>query len=314
MDKENIVDSLRAESESDCVAYTEFMLSYKKNDTNKLYLFFEGYEDRFYYPIRIETILNKSNIADFVCIGKDNVLKVHSLIKKSEAYKNIPTLFFVDADFDENNYPDSIYVTPTYSIENLFINQKCVEKILISEFKFSRDSDDLKKVINFYDLLFQDFIQNINVLNVWLSCQSEIRKEKEISTRLKIDNSLKEYFKKSIIQDDLSKYVKIEEISTIENIENIFDKAQKVEIDRFLRKQSEFESVEKHLKFRGKFLLKFLEIFLFKLQSLDSKKYSTVFEKKYSSNLRIEYNTMCSAFSQYAETPDCLRNYLQQFN
>ena len=60
-------------------------------------------------------------------------------------------------------------------------------------------------------------------------------------------------------------------------------------------------------------MLRFLEAFLFKLQSFDFKKNNNVFEKKYSSSLRIEYNTMCSALSQYAETPQCLRDYLQNY-
>ena len=201
MAKLNIVDSLRSESESDCVAYTEFMLAYDKNNNSKLYLFFEGNEDRYYYPIRIENILNNSNIEDFVCNGKENVLKVHSLIKNAEAYKNLPTLFFIDSDFDENNYCSSIYVTPTYSLENFYVNEKSVEKIVIYEFKFAKETLDFVNIMGVYRNLINQFLNNVDKLNIWLACQADIRKEQDTLTRLKIDKSLNGYIKKSMICD-----------------------------------------------------------------------------------------------------------------
>ncbi len=313
MAKLNIVDSLRSESESDCVAYTEFMLAYDKNNNSKLYLFFEGNEDRYYYPIRIENILNNSNIEDFVCNGKENVLKVHSLIKNAEAYKNLPTLFFIDSDFDENNYCSSIYVTPTYSLENFYVNEKSVEKIVIYEFKFAKETLDFVNIMGVYRNLINQFLNNVDKLNIWLACQADIRKEQDTLTRLKIDKSLNGYIKKSMICDKLTTYTKIEEISTIDKIERIFSDAPKVSKERYEKKEREFDSIDKLSKYRGKLMLRFLEAFLFKLQSFDFKKNNNVFEKKYSSSLRIEYNTMCSALSQYAETPQCLRDYLQNY-
>ncbi|HFK5567413.1 TPA: DUF4435 domain-containing protein [Elizabethkingia anophelis] len=313
MNKLDIVNELRAESETDCVAYTQFMLSFKKND-EKIYAFFEGYEDRYYYPIRIETILGNKEIIDFICGGKDNVLKVHSLIKGSKVYKSCTSFFFIDSDFDSNNHHNTIYVTPTYSLENLYVTPKTVEKILISEFKFLRNSDDIIKCISIYNTLIDKFITDIDKLNIWLACQSQIRNDQNISTRLNIDKYLKDIFSKSIICEDLNNYINIESISTKEKIENIFADAPNITNELYNNKENEFKNIDKLLKYRGKFLLKFLEIFLFRLQSLNYTKYNKIFQNKYSSNLRIEYNTMCSNLTQYAETPDCLRNYLTNYN
>ncbi len=310
---ENIVEKLRLESEIEHVAYTQFMLSYKNNAKN-VYAFYEGLEDRFYYPIRIENICFNSELKDFICNGKENVIKVHNLIKNSSVYKNSPTLFFVDSDFDTNNYADTIYVTPNYSIENFFITEKCIEKILVSEFKFVRDSPDFIKCLKIYKDLLNQYIQVINNLNIWLACQADIRNNNEQNTRLSIDKSLKDIFPKNILDERLETVSQISEISTIDNIENIFSDAKKIDSSTFQEKEMSFSSDNKAVKFRGKFFLKLLELFLLRLQSLDYKKHADVFEKKYSCNLRFEYATLCSNLSQYATTPHCLIQYITKFS
>src|SRR5262245_29790616 len=137
----DLVNYLRTQATTDCVAFTEFMLQYKKGE-DTLYCFFEGYEDRMYYPIRIENISNSEKYLDYICSGKDEVLKVHSLIKSNQYYKNIKTGFFIDKDFDDVTYPSDIYVTPTYSIENFYCCQEAFEKILITEFKIQKVDKD----------------------------------------------------------------------------------------------------------------------------------------------------------------------------
>lgn len=307
-----IVNKLRAEAETDCVAYTEFMLSYQKKE-NIIYTFFEGFEDRYYYPIRIEHIMSNIIIRDFICYGKENVLKVYNLIKQSSVYSNCKSAFFVDSDFDTNNYPNEIYKTPTYSIENLYTTESCLEKILISEFKFKRDTNDFTKCKIIYTSLILKFLSDIEVLNVWLACQADIRNEENILTRLKIDKKLKGVISKEIINEDLNSYININSINSIEKIEAIFPEAPKISLERFNKKLEAFKEIDKRLKFRGKFSLKFLEIFLIRLQSIDYTK-NKIFENAYSSSMRVEYNTLCSNLSQYAETPSCLRTYLQSIN
>ncbi|MGI9649555.1 DUF4435 domain-containing protein [Chryseobacterium sp. RLHN22] len=306
---DNIVEKLRSESENEHVAYTQFMLSYKKNQKN-IYAFYEGLEDRFYYPIRIETIVYDKELKDFICNGKGNVVKVHNLIKNSAVYKEVSTLFFIDSDFDNNNYANTIYVTPTYSIENFFITEKCLAKILIAEFKFTPESPDFVKCMKMYRELLNKYISIVNNLNIWLACQADIRNTNKQSTRLNIDKNLKDLFPKNILDERLENINQISEISTIENIEKIFSSAQKIDAATFEKKLAAFSSENKTSRFRGKFFLKLLELFLFRLQSLDYKKHSDIFEKKYSCNLKFDYATLCSNLSQYASTPNCLREYI----
>lgn len=305
-----LIDKLKAEATSDCVAFAEFMLQYKKGE-DILYCFFEGFEDRTYYSIRIENISKSENFRDYVCGGKDQVIKVHNLVKNNDHYKTIKTAFFVDKDFDENkSLSEEIYVTPTYSIENLYCCKESFEKILITEFKMKRTDKDFNSCIQNYLKLQQDFnIETLN-FNSWLACQADYRNKNKATTRLNIEKKVKVYFEK-IVHPDLTQIKAFPDLQTKEQFENIFNEAPKIEDEKFTSKIAEFLTIEQTNAFRGKFLLRFLESYLCRLQSIFGTNDSP-FENKYSCKLRIEYPTICSNLTQYAKTSGCLKDYIQR--
>ncbi|MXV51228.1 DUF4435 domain-containing protein [Pedobacter sp. HMF7647] len=302
----DIVERLREEATSDCVAYTEFMLQYKKTE-DALYCFFEGFEDPIYYTIRIESISYKT-VVDFVCGGKDDVIKVHNLIKESPHYKNVKTGFFIDSDFDNYNLPETIYKTPTYSIENLYCVQEAFEKILLAEFKMKRTDDDFVKCIENYKTLQQKFTSEMLLFNAWLACQSDIRNDLKTKTRLNIDNKVKAKFDK-VVLPDLTGIKPLEGLTSKQEIQSIYNNSPSVSDDALNIKSQEFAYINQSEKFRGKFLIRFLESYLCRLQSIFGTTCSP-FVNKYSCNLRIENATMCSSLSQYAKTPECLKRYI----
>ncbi|MCW3070446.1 MAG: hypothetical protein JWO44_336 [Bacteroidetes bacterium] len=304
----DVVEYLRQQSTSDCVAYTEFMLHYKK-DEDALYCFFEGFEDRTYYPIRIKNISNAANYYDYVCGGKHAVLKVHSLIKANSYYQNVKTGFFVDKDFDSYSLSSEVYITPTYSIENLYCNKTVLEDIIRSEFKMNSSEKDFENCISMYIELQNRFNQEILFFNAWLACQADYRNENNLSTRLNIDKKIKTIFEK-IISPNMSEIKSFSEIQTQADIENIFPDSPSIEKEKLDTKIIYFKTVNHPEIFRGKFQLKFLESFLCRLQSIFGIDCSP-FEKKHSCSLRFEYPTLCSSLSQYATTTDCLKSYIK---
>lgn len=306
----DIVENFLEESVSDCVAFTEFMLNYKKNE-DKLYCFFEGNEDRFYYSVRIDLLASTSNNKTFICGGKEKVLKVYELIKDNNYYKNVKTSFYIDSDFDDNEVNPDIYITPTYSIENLYCTKESFEKILISEFKMNPDEGDFIKCVENYVYIQEKFNEETLLLNAWLACQADYRKEHKTNTYLKIDKNIKTYFDK-IVLTDLSSIKELEGIKTKTDIENIFVDSPIIENNKLEEKIEYFKTIDKSNKFRGKFILRLLESYLCRLQSISGIN-PTMFEKKYSSNLRFEYCTICSNLSQYATTPNCLKNYISRY-
>lgn len=304
----NIVDTLREQATADCVAYTEFMLQYKKGE-DILYCFFEGFEDRTYYSIRIDNVSSVPAYNDYVCGGKDDVLKVYDLIKQNIHYKDVRTGFFIDSDFDNKPVPNGVYKTPTYSIENLYTSQEAFERILIAEFKIKKTDNDFAKCVNNYLKLQKEFTEEILVFNSWLACQADYRNENGIKTRLNIDKKVKTVFEKLVLPD-LTAIRKLPEIQTKSQLQTIFSEAPIVDDTKLETKLEEFRACNQAEKFRGKFLLKFLESYLCRLQSIFGLA-SSPFENRYSCKLRIEYATICSNLSQYAITPNCLKDYIK---
>jgi len=305
------VEYLKQESISDCVAYTEFMLDYKKNN-NTLYCFFEGNEDKIYYSFRIEHLLNEMSQIGYVCGGKTAVIKVRQLIKNNPGYRNVKTGFFIDKDYDAERYSSEYYVTPTYSVENLYTLKETIEEILTNEFKMNKNSDDFKKCMEMYLSLKREFLQSTLVLNAWLACQADYRKETNIITNLYIDKRLNTYFDRLILTD-MSRVKDMPEIQIKDQIQQIFSDSPIVDDEKLRVKIEIFGSVNQVEVFRGKFLLKFLENFFSRLQSIMGHS-CMPFGKKYSCNIRFECATMCSTLCQYVKTTPCLKGYLRQFN
>jgi hypothetical protein len=304
---ENLVDYLRSEATTDSVAFTEFVLKYKKN-VDTLYCFFEGYEDRAYYPIRIKNISSCNRVIDIVCGGKSDVLKVYQLIRNNVHYKNIKAGFFVDKDFDPNDQLEGIYVTPTYSIENFYLDHQAIEGVLMTEFKISNIDADYNICINLYNNLLTKFNSQIVLINAWLSCQADYRNENKLTTRLNIDKKTKSLFDK-VVKADMTDVNKIAIIDSQEEIEKLFYDSPTIDVDVVCQRVVEFENIEHVKHFRGKFYIRFLESFLLRLQSISGADNSP-FRKKYSCSLRFESTTICSLLSQYAVTPNCLKRYI----
>lgn len=89
------------------------------------YCFVEGYDSVYYRP-RIH-----ENCVFIPCKGKKHVIQFHGFWfgrPESHRYKSG---FFIDRDFEINpSYPDSIFVTGRYSIENYYSDWRCFACIL----------------------------------------------------------------------------------------------------------------------------------------------------------------------------------------
>ncbi len=308
---EQLIDILRDESESEHVAFTEFALSYKKDD-NILYCFFEGIECKKYYALRIKHFTGKSH-NDFSCGGKESVLKAYNLVAAKKEYKMDNMLFFIDRDFDAPYKNRDVYMTPYYSIENFYASIDALKDILRNEFNLKKGDKDFLVVIDMYRKLQFEFHEKTTILNSWLACQNDIKKKKGIKTHLNIDQHIEKYFKK-IVNNDLTSVDKFSDLNNVDFLENsIFIEAPKVDKKLLNKKILSFKRSVKEKVFRGKFELRFLVSFLNRLKDEICKKKPTQFSKRHKCNLRFEYCNALSVLTQYAETPDCLIDYLKRF-
>lgn len=313
----SIVEEAKKEVEQFSVAYAEFILDYKK-DSNYIYCFYEGKDDRKYYSIRTQTIHSNKKLFHYDCNGKENVVKINGLIKEKSIYSQDLFFYFIDKDFDENKHIDtSIYVTPYYSIENFYTIEEAFENILVNEFNIPRNCECFQKSIDYFTKSKSNFHSKIIYLNAYLYCVADYRNSADISFRLNIDDSIKRKFSGSNIFENIvaSNLVDIniptELLNKIE-LEKIFTQSPHISQIDFDEKLKFLENSDKSETFRGKFELHFLISFLKRFQNEICKKNNIICQKKYKCSLRFEYATSLSQLTNNAITKECLIKYLKQ--
>jgi len=290
--------------------FSKFLTDAKaKEHCSRLFCFFEG-EDRKYYLERIteNTTYQHSNIIHYSCGGRDGVLRLHELISKKNELKKIAKAFFIDHDYVPiNNIAADMYQTPSYSIENFYTSLEAFKKLLIVEFNISPSDADYESCINDYENRQKEFHEHTLILNAWSKYQRI--KDANLTKRLidLKDIKLNKFFEKiSITCIRCRRPLSLSEIT--EEIPNSHDINQ----DELNNITERFRNSNKQQRFRGKFELFFLQKIIHDLKQQN--KNNTYFsEKRDCINVDPNANTL-SSLSKYADTPDCLIQFLAQYH
>lgn len=136
----------------------------------------EGDEDAVFYSSVLKREGNHSIEYFFVANGKDNVLGLRNLILQS---KDIPRgggiIFFVDNDFDglkSHKGGDDIYVTPTYSVENILVCKWAFKNLLLAEFRLGNAESiaDVDRLLLMFDRLCEQHAEALSEVNEIIHC------------------------------------------------------------------------------------------------------------------------------------------------
>lgn len=276
----------------------------------KFMFYFEGKEDFKYYNTRINNIFQDTGYTYRATEGKEAALKLEEMLRKNPI-KDWKIKIIIDKDFDEVISNDRLYCLPCYSIENLYLEKECFKRILENEFGFTSspfeviDRNDYNKVLNLYSDKKNEFLNAIEDLNIWYSILkkrgldlSELQNKKIFSEELLIFD-LENSFRKQYTFESFKEIVKL----SLEDIE-ISDEEYEEEKNRL--------NGNKSYNYRGKFNLEFFKKFLETLKE-DSNKRTN---RKYFSMRRkvvLELGNILGNFSQYANTPSCLKDCLENF-
>ena len=302
-----LVSDARVARQQGVVAFTKFMRDVKSN-RDKLFCFFEG-EDYKYYGQRIETytLYSYSNIIQYKCCGRNEVLRANKLVKNNIAYKLAKTAFFIDHDYiPVNELSDDIYQTPCYSIENLYTSVSSFERIINMEFGISTHEPDYIKCVNDYRKRQLDFQQHTLILNAWLRFQ-RIEEKRTGGLHVELTN-----FK-------LQKMIPLITIEKIECKGPIdIDAITKYFPDHYPITQDELNLIIESCCFsgcerwsRGKFELFFLIKIIEDLRTKNKNK--EYFEESRTSVEIVPSNNTLSVLSRYADTPHCLIEFLKRY-
>lgn len=167
------LDELRSGRDTASAAFMQFT-DYKCYFPNHIFAFYEG-EDGKYYNSRIKEIGNR-NLIHIKANNKSKVLEVMKIIQSKHEYDSVTTIYFVDRDMDfelEEYKNDSLYVTPCYSIENLYVSSKAFGLILEDEFGLNVHDSDYQKYYSLFNRYYEEFNSLMTEFNALVLIRNE---------------------------------------------------------------------------------------------------------------------------------------------
>ena len=180
------------------VPFQRFELHTNTYGQDCLYCFVEG-KDLPYYSIRVEAV---SGI-QCCCIdsgGKKNVVSLCQLLKNKPEYSKYKTAYFVDRDYDDNSTLDnSIYVTPCYSVENLYRYDKIVDKL----FQLPPDSPNYETCKDFIKNRFQEFINACSKFCAWYYCIKQSEQKDSIIYNVDLSDNIESKYVDFIVNPNI---------------------------------------------------------------------------------------------------------------
>lgn len=303
------VEMMSSSLSSPAVSFKEFMHLQSKYK-NCFGVFFEG-EDEKYYSIRINTYADKINWRPIVCKGKQNVLTVRKMVRTNKQYQDSLCMFFVDADFDDNSHLESLmdtYITPCYSIENLYVTERTLTSILSAEFSLTELCEEHLSYQNCllkFNELKSKFLDCVRDFNHIVKCIRCFENENDTDGKLNINN---------IKIDDLVK-IGIDSVERVYGDEPslIFKDYPKNEELIELIQETPYSFTNPEAQYRGKQNIEFMRKFLTIIKSDRTKRQDRViFEHRGNVSLQLSKENILSELSNYAETPESLKVFLSR--
>ena len=277
-----------------------------------LICFFEGYDTAYYHSRIDNRVVGEKEYIN--CGGKQNVLSLFNSITNHELYKFAKTAFFIDRDFDPpicEELRTKVYETPVYSIENFYVTVDAFKRILGNAFRINKNSETeteveiYKKCVEVYQHSLNLFHDKAALLNFFLM----IIREKESLNSIKHSFNLLKF--KNLFQVQLNdvtcKY-------DLRKLNAIFVEAADIQETDIAEKRVSISDAPENI-FRGKFEIEFLKFFLKKLKDdlclIEPVHFSC--RNKVSFNISESTDQILNDLSQYADTPECLIEYLSLF-
>ncbi|WP_171462111.1 DUF4435 domain-containing protein [Acinetobacter radioresistens] len=314
---------------------TKYFLEFTRVHASQEYDFIiciEG-NDQPYYVTPCSVYLQSNKIYYLRCNGKKNVTDLIDILEKSdeETYKQSKCFGLVDKDYGiefNNIYPHRIYETPCYSYENFYLSLSCFKKILEAHFNVKKFNDfhkDYEVVLNNYTARLKDYINIIKEVD-------KRYRATRISAKV-LNEKLPKYHSADINLNSIK--IDLDKISFVDgkNIDSCFNKDISLyySIESYNAAIIEYkhDDLWKYIKdIRGKFLISFLCSYIRKLiddinniqnpvcfQQRNLLKKTNALEKQYFYKVQLSFDnsSIISSISQYADQPDCLKEFLQKF-
>lgn len=233
-------------------------------------LIVEGAEDLGPYEVWINRVTNVDFLKILTGCGKEQLLGLRTLLARDETGLRNCVCFAVDRDFDDllgqEPGPD-IFCTDRYSIENYVVDARVVASVLRDELRLSEGSQIYLDAMKAYRKTFNELTAALACVNFRIYCCRH--------------NGMK--FNSKVPK--IHKFVRVH-ISKIESIVDAQVLAEELPLDAELQSslldelRVDFETLDPHLRHRGKFLHQFFTCWIEKFIEETRKPSGGVFKVK----------------------------------
>ncbi|NKE43904.1 DUF4435 domain-containing protein [Roseomonas frigidaquae] len=283
------------------------LLSYIKfrGKSEKPYVFaVEGHDDVTF----LQTVVSKVHsqisraIGFFNCKGKSNVLTLVDLVEENRQLSIDDVWFFVDRDYDDLRGREphrKIWVTPTYSFENILVSDVALEALLQGEYRChgAEGVDDLIKIKKIFSEFIEDYKEKLGYLNqiIYYCVKNQVSVnplDEVISPRLRLQN------------------FKIKWIVDSEELLIAIPKASPLSADEIAKSRDEFEKLEPLQRWRGKILFRLFIDFLDALRTDRGTRKPQIFAEHVKMKFNPRTDTI-RTLTTIADAPSCLTTFLR---
>ena len=307
-----MLDDLRASRDGYGIHWMKFLKLLTANRESVVCVF-EG-EDSKYYGTRLDN-LAEVNWIPLKAGGRANVIKIFDLSKsRNDCYER--SYFFIDRDFDEapSLKSDSrLYVTPDYSIENLYCSDDALTKILRDEFSCpsngTSDNDEVenqschRSILSDFRASRASFLSLITDINAWIVCNRRRESMAPGSGRLNLGNfNIANY-----VTVDL---LRCESDYELTNLNGKFCDSEMPSEEDFDRARAFLHTRSLESTCRGKFLAFFMRSYIGKLKADAAAERPRLVINKTKPKLSLSDKNFLSELTQYADTPTCLKSFM----
>ncbi|QMV64652.1 DUF4435 domain-containing protein [Pseudomonas berkeleyensis] len=293
------------------VYFVEYLKVRAGDGKGKVVFVLEGKDDPKFYTAKFGAIIKHAWKAMSVG-GKQKVIELRESIRKHPRLKDDFVYFFIDRDFDDLVSSDDVYVTPCYSVENLYCTPRAVERLLeaecgLTDYEIENREQILRFLVDKYESIQRSFHSNrrTRLANSVFLYVRKVKNNKRISLDklVKLSVSVEESLRVSLVK---GRYF-------IEGRES-----ERQEFKDFVKTSQCWDEVSRQpaLRFRGKQEILVLRAYL---DLLKHDGYLANFtQNNFGRRIKIDNSAMSnhvlSAASQYAETPECLHEFLNGVN
>jgi hypothetical protein len=269
---------------------------------------FEG-KDVKYYGSRISTLLGTRPRAIVAAGGKQKALDVLAFAEGNPDLSTNRFACLVDRDFD-TAHPNSsnLYVTPCYSVENLYATDGTIEAVLQGCFdmhahEFERE---IRRIAKQFAVWRKAFVEAVRELNAWISVQKSKPGYALNLNSVAIDKLVS-------IQWTGTQF-RSQKNYTVKTLKTLFPKAAPVTAREVKAEQmSRFPRFVDCSQIRGKYLAEFMFSVINVLIRDARDRTPKVFTTQRTVTQQVSKINFLSDLCAYADTPPCLRTFIARY-